>query len=447
MSLKLDWKLLLSDQRPGRGGELSPPSSERQTSGHGRSRFEADYDRVIFSTPFRRLAGKTQVHPFAEVDHVHNRLTHTLEVASVGRSLATEAARFLIERGELEKGSGPGDLAFIVQAACLAHDLGNPPFGHAGEYAIRSWAKQRLKNLLAPLAADEGLRAALVDWHWFEGNAQSYRLVARSEQADVNGYFRFTCASLGALVKYPWCSDDARTAVKEKHNVYGSERAVFERVSEALGLRRADGTVARHPLSYLSEAADDICYRISDFEDAVELGILSEKEVRAIFTQIVGKDEGGTLAALRGRAVSSMIQAAADVFRKDYAAIMAGEREGDLKASFPDAMRDALKQIKTDYERIFGHRRKIAVELGAHNILARLLEVYVSAVVEFKRSKEGEELGFVHRRCFELAGWDKDYLDAHADRDAAWWLGSVRDHVAGMTDAYATQVAREISGV
>lgn len=447
MSLKLDWKLLLSSERAGGSSAGVGAEGVANRGKEERNPFEHDYDRVIFSAPFRRLAGKTQVHPFAQLDHVHNRLTHTLEVASVGRSLAEEAARLIAARGEMPEGRGVVDFAFIVQAACLAHDLGNPPFGHAGEYATRAWAEEHLADIFSDAPFSPELAAALNDWRWFEGNAQSFRLVSRGDRNERD-YFRFTHASLGAMIKYPWAADDARTAETGKHNVFAAEKAVFARVVEGLGLRRADGTVARHPLSFLSEAADDICYRISDFEDAAEMGILAEAEVRRIFKGIVGGQESDgamRLSALRAKTVGRLIRAAAEVFAGDYEAIMRGEREEDLKASFPAELRDAMREIKERYETIFGDRRKVAVELGAHSILGRLLHAYATAVREL--SAEGyEATGFAHKRLLALA-WDKAFIVENEKRGAAWWLGRVMDHVSGMTDAHATQVAREISGL
>lgn len=440
MSFKLDWNRLLSAERPGASSE------KKKTAGvEGRSPFEADHDRVVFSAPFRRLAGKTQVHPFAQVDHVHNRLTHTLEVASVGRSLGMNAARWLRERGEMPEGRSDADLMFIVQAACLAHDMGNPPFGHAGEYAIRVWAKEHLDGIFPAKKSSADLKAALNDWCWFEGNAQSFRLVSRPGK-DERDYFRFTYASLGAMVKYPWTAADARTREIGKHNVFASEAAVFAEANKTLGLKTRGGKIARHPLSFLSEAADDICYRISDLEDAVDMGILREEEVREIFGKIVGGEKrDGRLSSLRAAAVGRLIQAMTDVFTQNYAAIMRGEREEDLKASLPAEMRAAMATIKSRYEDIFVHRRKVAFELGAHTILARLLEGYAIAVRELA-GRGYAKMGFAHQRLFALS-WDQAFIRDNAERGAAWWLGRVMDHVSGMTDAHATQVAREISGV
>ncbi len=445
MSFKFDWNRLLSAERPAGNGAPAPAGTGAGRPREERNPFEQDHDRVIFSAPFRRLAGKTQVHPFAQLDHVHNRLTHTLEVASVGRSLAEEAAKVIAARGGMPEGKSGVDLGFILQAACLAHDLGNPPFGHAGEYAIRAWSEENLGEVFGHRCSAPELAPTLNDWRWFEGNAQSFRLVSRGDRRERD-YFRFTYASLGTMIKYPWTADDPRTAEKRKHNVFSSERAVFLDMAEALGLRGADGTVARHPLSFLSEAADDICYRISDFEDAAEMGILREAEVRAIFAQIAGDDTGGALSALRAKVVGRLIRAATEVFADDYDAIMCGEREDDLKSSFPPAIREAMKTIKEAYETIFGDRRKVAVELGAHSLLGRILSGYAPAVRELTKEDGGYgRLSFLHRRYLELA-WSREFIVANEKRGAAWWLGRTMDHVSGMTDAHATQVARELAG-
>lgn len=444
MRFKLDWNRLLTSRRPVAPAVAQTPAAALP-SREERNPFEQDYDRVVFSAPFRRLAGKTQVHPFARLDHVHNRLTHTLEVASVGRSLAEEAAKVVAAHGEMPAGRGPVDFGFIVQAACLAHDLGNPPFGHAGEYAIRAWADENLGEVFGASGTDAKLALVLKDWRWFEGNAQSFRLVSRADRGERD-YFRFTFATLGAMIKYPWTAEDRRTATLKKHNVFASERAVFDAMAGELGLRREDGSTARHPLSFLSEAADDICYRISDFEDAAEMGILPETEVRRIFVSIVGEDAGGPLSALRAKAVGRLIRAASDVFAENYDAILHGEREEDLKASFPAGLREAMREIKERYETIFGDRRKVAVELGAHSILGRLLQGYAPAVRELTREGGGyAKLSFIHRRYLELA-WSREFIVENETRGAAWWLGRVMDHISGMTDAHATQVAREISG-
>ncbi|MDB6017484.1 MAG: putative deoxyguanosinetriphosphate triphosphohydrolase [Pedosphaera sp.] len=447
MKFRLDWKQLLSEKRhtvetqeANSGKKLSLESQISRTA------FERDYDRVIFSTPFRRLARKTQVHPFAEMDQIHNRLTHTLEVASVGRSLASAIGRIIVKRRELPPERSTEDVICIVQAACLAHDIGNPPFGHAGEYAIREWTKEHATELFGN-EMTSNLHGVARDWLFFEGNAQSFRMVARADNRDQL-YFRLTYASLGAMIKYPWHSKDKRVDKEKKLNVFSSEEAIFNEVVDTLGLRSPGGDVVRHPLSFLSEAADDICYRIGDFEDAVQMRILSEKEVRDIFSKIIGEDTQRPLSAMRAQAISCLTDAAIKTFEKHYDAMMLGERDWsqDLKSDFSSEMQSGLKDIKERYPYIFSHRPKVAVELGAYNVLGKILGVYAKVVRKLSDHHDYDQLSFIQRRCVDLA-WGDAYARANQGKDYDWWLGRVMDFVAGMTDNYATQVSSEIEGV
>ena len=446
MSFRFDWNLLLSEKRHSPGVPSTAPVAAPMEAGVTRTSFERDCDRVIFSAPFRRLAGKTQVHPFAEIDHIHTRLTHTLEVASVGRSLAYAAGRLLLKRSEMPKGRTPEDLNCIVQAACLAHDIGNPPFGHAGEYAIREWTKAHANELFGNdmVGAFHGVAR---DWLFFEGNAQSFRMVARADNRDQI-YFRLTYATLGAMMKYPWHSCDSRVEKVQKYSAFSSEREMFDDVVRTLGLQMPNGEVARHPLSYLSEAADDICYRITDLEDAVQMRILRETEVRGIFVKIIGKDNGRPLSAMRAQAIGSLTEAATDVFERNYDQIVTGERpwSGDLKSDFPQHMKEALQDIKHGYSSIFSHRPKVATELGAYNTLGRILAVYARAAKELSTSGNYDRLGFLQKRCLDLA-WGEKYVRDNQGKDYAWWLATVMDFVAGMTDNYASQVSSEIGGM
>jgi dGTPase len=450
MSFRLDWAQLLSTRRHARPAStiITQVPAALASSGEGidaRTEFERDYDRIIFSAPFRRLARKTQVHPFAEVDHIHNRLTHTLEVASVGRSLAYAAGRLLMKRGDMPKGRTVEDINCIVQSACLAHDIGNPPFGHAGEFAVREWTKAQSNELFGNDMAMR-LHGVARDWLYFEGNAQSFRMVARSDNRDQI-YFRLTYATLGAMIKYPWDSCDQRVDTEHKFSVFSSEKHIFDEVVQTLGLRGTDGSVVRHPLSFLSEAADDICYRIADFEDAVQMHILHEDEVREIFTKIIGEDNQRPLSAMRARTIGRLTEAAVETFEKYYDEIMSGERSSkrDLKLDFPEHIKEALKVIKDRYAFIFSHRPKVAVELGAYNTLGRILGTYARAVKQLSATLDYEKLSFVQKRCVDLA-WGEKYVRENQTREYSWWLAQVMDFVSGMTDNYAMQISGEIGG-
>ena len=438
--MSMNWHQLLSDKRissrdPAR---LSPSKPEPY-----RTAFEADYDRIVYAAPFRRLARKTQVHPMVPHDHVRNRLTHSIEVASVGRTLARRLARFLIDRGDLPAGRGD-DLCQIVQAACLAHDIGNPPFGHAGEFAIREWVRTNttmFESIGGPLAP--GVRR---DWEVFEGNAQGFRLAARADNPHT-GYMRLTCATLAAMIKYPWDATDDRARERGKHNVFSTERPIFESLAGEMGLHRADGSIARHPLSFLSEAADDICYRILDLEDAVDMGILDEASVRELLCRFLEQREDGHLptAVLRGRVIRRLADACSEVFEQDYAAIMAGRRIEDLKSGMPATIVDGLGRINDHYGTIFADRPKVAAELGAYETLGRIIEMCVQAVGVLAAKRSYHATDFLTRRRLELA-WGEAYAREHEQQPYAWWLHQVMDYIAGLTDNYARQLSREIAG-
>ena len=272
------WTKLLSKKRDWGNGEYEVDENEE----YYRSSFHRDYDRVIFSNSFRRLSNKTQVHPLSKNDHVHNRLTHSLEVASVGRSLGLRAGEFLKNKGE---NVNPYDIAYIIQTACLAHDIGNPPFGHAGEEVIKEWFKKNKdKDFLADLSNKK--RA---DFHHLDGNAQSFRIVSQLENSTFKGGLRLTFATLGTLVKYPYSSKKCNVIGKSKFNFFQSEKNIFDAVFQELDLKNSDGTYRRHPLSYLMEASDDICYGLLDLQDAFELKIIDLNDTKTIFNLLCGE--------------------------------------------------------------------------------------------------------------------------------------------------------------
>jgi len=272
-------------------------------------------------------------------------------------------------------------------------------------------------------------------------------MMARADDRETH-YFLLTYASLGAMVKYPWLSTDKeRVTDKGKLNVFSSEQNIFFDVVETLGLRRPDGLIVRHPLSYLSEAADDICYRICDFEDAVQMKILPETEVKDIFIKLIGEDTHRPLSAMRAQAISSLIESTISVFKQHYESIMTGERDlsKDLKSDFPEQQQEGLTEIRDKYKTIFNHRPKIAVEIGAYSVLEKILGAYTKIVKELANSKDYKKLSFIQQRCLELA-WGETYVVAHQTQDYPWWLSRVLDFISGMTDNYATRIAGEIEG-
>jgi len=442
-SYKEHWKALLSPMRLGREDEVF------ERDGDVRSEYDKDCDRILFSTSFRRLGRKTQVHPLADNDHVHTRLTHSLEVATVGRSLGIMAGRFLQERGDLPAGYDPFALGSIVQAACLAHDIGNPPFGHAGEYAIRSWFENEGRDLLERGGLDEAQKR---DFMLFEGNAQGFRIITALENNPRKGGLQLTYAVLGSVVKYPWGSSDPR-AKKGKFNVFAAQKESFERVFGALGLQK-DGHWARHPLSYLMEAADDICYRILDLEDAVELGIVEFDEVKRLLGGLVGDEDGALdmgeeyetrrrIGRYRAKAINTLINRLFGLFVDEYGIIMAGALHTslyDLLKKRDPELAATLKRIESvTKNNIFTERRKVEIELGAYEIIATILKNVTEAVEDLTSSPQPS---FKTERILKLIG-----KEGPAKEDSFYEaLLKATDWVSGMTDNYAHSTAAKLTG-
>lgn len=437
--MKTQWKALLLDCRVSRD---DPTKAEQSPVDELRSPFEADYDRIIYSTPFRRLARKTQVHPLALNDHVRTRLTHSLEVGCVGRSLGKRLAVFLKANEHMPEGRSEGDVVWIMQSACAAHDIGNPPFGHAGEYAIREWITTHHSEVFGEHPISVGVQKDLLA---FEGNAQGFRIAARPDNPKT-GYLRLTYATLGAMIKYPWHSEDTRANPKKKFCVFSAEWDLFEAMMKSMGLCERSGKCRRHPMSFLTEAADDICYRILDLEDAVEIGILKEDRVRELYAASLDVDAANdSLAVLRGKVIRALTEGVWGVFERDYTNIMSGERSSDLKADLKPELANVLDKINELYLEIFAERSKVAAELGAYKALGRILKALCTATARLAASAEYDKAGFLSQRCLQLA-WGEVYAKTHQAKSYEWWLHQVMDYVAGMTDNYARQLSREIEG-
>lgn len=434
----MSWNKLLSDKRDA----LSDDESQDI-----RSEFFRDYDRIVFSSAFRRLARKTQVHPLSFNDHVHNRLTHSIEVSSVGRSLGYSIGIKLKQiDNDLPEKFSPSTVASIIQAACVAHDIGNPPFGHAGEYAIRQWFSEnplKISNL-----NDKRMIHDLVN---FEGNAQGFRVVSKLENHLNDGGLRLTYATLGTLIKYPWSSDHPFAIKNEKFNILYSEKDVFDKLISDLGLiPKGDGEYCRHPLSYLMEAADDICYKIIDIEDAIELGILRLDDVLSCFQKITPDENIDTYGEavfarrrfipIRSSAIDSLINEVSDVFIKNYELIMTGQFEGDLFSKISGSVKDGVESIKSlTNKNIFSNRRKVELEVGSYSTIEILLDAFISAVNE--SMDVNKKISFKSKRILELL----DESIVPADGYYENYLRIV-DFVSGMTDNYATYIAKQIEG-
>ena len=414
-----------------------------------RSPFIQDYDRILFSNSFRMLARKTQAHPFAVNDHVHHRLMHSLEVSSAGRSLGIMAGYFLKERGELPDIITPEHIGQIVQAACLAHDIGNPPFGHGGESALQDWFRDTANNDRYLSELTERQKA---DFKSFDGNAQGFRVVTALENHKDKGGLRLTYPTLATLVKYPRSAYDAIGDGSSKFNFYQSEKNTFDAVFSTLGLK--DGNrYRRHPLSYLTEAADDICYGIIDMEDALELGIIGFSDLENVIAPVADKlalnpkrmaamDSDRRRAGLiRAKLIALMIDATFAAFRNHYDAIMDGENIHCLLDHTEDDVREYMNRARTlFFDVILKNHSKIALEIGAYTLYKRILDTFIPACHQFST---GKRLTYRDRQALTLMG-----IHAPTEHDDLYMACiRVMDFITGMTDPRATFLSRQLAGI
>ena len=383
------WLELLSTIRIG---------SKKQITEQARSPFHKDYDRIIFSQSFRQLNRKTQVHPLTQHDGIHTRLTHSLEVSCIGRSLGMLAAEKI--KNHLPVWISPADVGAIIQAACLAHDIGNPPFGHAGEYAIREWFDDASHgNFLQALSAEEQ-----ADVRQFEGNAQGLRLLTKIDYHPNDGGMRLTYATLGAYLKYPWLSKtiasqgDRPASQRAKFGCYQSEKEVLQQIAEQLGLiQLGEYHYCRHPLTYLLEAADDICYALIDLEDGIVLNMLSYEEVEPIFLDLIadyGRPEELSIpsstwqqkiAALRGRVMKRLVDEVTSAFAKHHFEILSGQLRGSLLQYCTEDIERGIERAKNlARDKIFEHPQKAGLEIIAHQSLQNILDAFIPLTTPHK---------------------------------------------------------------
>ena len=451
------WARLFNAQRLG-SDKQAPVQDSARTS------FHKDYDRLVFSHSFRQLNQKTQVHPLTNQLGIHTRLTHSLEVSCIGRSLGMMSAEKLHEKlaGGLPIGVSSADVGVIVQAACLAHDIGNPPFGHAGEYAIRDWfIHAERRSVLELLSAEERL-----DLLAYEGNAQGFRLLVRNEHHPDKGGMRLTCATLGAFMKYPWQashsniidSDNSYPVDKvQKFGSFVSEAPQLEELATCLQLPRSqlhDG-FARHPLAYLLEAADDICYALIDLEDGIQLNMLNFNEVAEIFYQLIGERPAAItlpaklsvsqqLASLRARAMMRLVNTVTDAFVDNSEAMLAGELTGSLFAHCDAEVQRGITQAKLlARERIFNHPSKVRMELMANQCLQRLLDAFMPLAWTVSNHAS---MPFEQQRLLSLLQPHLSEQQRQLSDNIYHNILIILDFITGMNDHEAYRLAQELQG-
>lgn len=435
----MNWNTLLSAKRFG----LETIHRERHEN---RSEFQRDYDRLVFSAPFRRLQNKTQVFPLPGSIFVHNRLTHSLEVSCVGRSLGNDVAKELLLRHPELKDSYISEIGSIVSSACLAHDLGNPPFGHSGERAISTFFSEgkgaSLKEQLTPEQWD--------DLTHFEGNANAFRLLTHQFEGRRPGGFVMTYSTLASIVKYPFSSSLAGN--KSKFGFFVSEEESYRRIADELGIKKLNDSplrYARHPLVYLVEAADDICYQLMDIEDAHKLKILTTEEVKSLLlayfddhrqshmqqTLSIVSDVNEQIAYLRSSVIGLLIEECVRVFVDNEAAILAGTFQGTLIKQMNDRPAKAYQQCsEVALEKIYRSRDVLDIELAGFRIISTLLELMIEAV-------NSPEKAYSQLLINRVSSQYKIETPVLYEK-----IQAVLDYISGMTDVFALDLYRKING-
>lgn len=437
----MDWRKLISAKRLGMEAYHGEGDVDR-------SDFLRDYDRLIFSAPFRRLQNKTQVFPLPGSIFVHNRLTHSLEVACVGRSLGNRVSRILLERHPELADSLVGEIGSIVSAACLAHDLGNPPFGHSGERAIAAYFAEGKGQLLREQLSEE-------EWNdiiHFEGNANAFRLLTHQFNGRRRGGFALTYSTLASIVKYPFSSYYA--GGKPKFGFFQTEAETFRTIADELGLIRLSREgeplrYCRHPLVFLVEAADDICYQMMDIEDAYKLKILTREETIALLSPFIEEHKRGHLtevlsmvtdtneqiAYLRSKVIGILIDECAEAFMRHEEEILNGTFSEPLIKHASDRCRQAYKHCsEVAVKKIYRSRDVLDIELAGFRIINTLIELMIDAVIHPDNA---------YSRLLI------DRVSSQYNLHASSLYGKVQavfDYISGMTDVFALDLYRKING-
>ena len=443
----MNWNQLISAKRFG----MEEFHEERQEN---RSEFQRDYDRLIFSAPFRRLQNKTQVFPLPGSIFVHNRLTHSLEVSCVGRSLGNDVAKAILERQpELQESFLP-EIGSIVSAACLAHDLGNPPFGHSGERAISTFFSEGKGQFLKDKQPD-GEQLSSMEWDdltHFEGNANAFRILTHQFEGRRKGGFVMTYSTLASIVKYPFSSQLA--GKKSKFGFFLSEEADYQKIAGELGIIRLSKPdeplrYARHPLVYLVEAADDICYQMMDIEDAHKLKLLTHDETKGLYMQFFDEkrrkrieevcrivtDVNEQIAYLRSSVIGALIKECTRVFTENEEKILTGEFEGTLIMHICSPLKEAYDNCSAiAFQRIYRSSDVLDIELAGFRVISTLIDLMINAV----RSPEKAYSQLLINR-----------ISGQYNVNAPTLYGKIQavlDYISGMTDVYALDLYRKIKG-
>lgn len=442
----MEWIKLLSNQRLGKAG----PGDVNIN----RTFYQVDYDRIVFSSAFRRLQDKTQVFPLAQSDYVRTRLTHSMEVSCIARTLGIKVGLKLFEKHP-DMDIHPSDIGTILATAALAHDLGNPPFGHSGEDAIRHWFEHSdiANSIKGDLSPKE-----LSDINHYEGNAQGFRLLTRLEMPENIGGMQLTYATLASFAKYPVEASLLKTTdsiCMKKFNFFQSEKELFREVAEGVGLIKTSDTHdawCRHPLAFLVEAADDICYRIVDFEDGFRLGLISYEEISGLLLRLIGdpdvqkttdrlKEKRSKVEYLRAKALNKLVDEITVEFIKREEQLLQGEFNQSLISVIPSYQ--TLKELKDRaMEDVYSARAVIEIEVAGFEVARGLLDLFVSSALEYAENQD--KSSSKTQKIMALMPGSKKLLDAGSTYEK---LLQIFDFFSGMTDSYAVSLFKKVTGI
>ena len=441
----MEWEKLLSLKR--HGDEFKRKRIDQDETRLG---FEVDYDRIIFSSEFRSLQDKTQVVPFSQGDFVHTRLTHSLETSVVGRSLGRKVGVEILKKyPDLKNKLGyqSNDFGAIVASASLAHDIGNPPFGHSGEKSIGQYfisgPGKKFKDILN--------KKEFQDLCDFEGNANGFKILTQSRPGREGG-LRLSYATLGTFVKYPKESLPVKPSSNisdKKYGFFQNEKNTYVDIANELGLLKDDGGYNRHPLTFLVEAADDICYTIIDFEDGINLGLVQEDYALEYLINLVrdsiNTEKYNTLnntidrvSYLRALSINTLINEAVQIFIENEDDILSGNFNVSLlkKSKYKPQISDI---IKISIEKIYESKEVIEKEVAGYNIINKLLDTFISSVNRYYEGNQTSYDDLILKLLPSTTNLNHDNLYSR--------LLEICHYVASLSDRKALNVYNKITGV